>query len=92
MTADIAKDGLTFLMPGAARATAAPRRHAALLARLAAAAQWLAQMPRRRAVVDELARLSDHELADIGLTRTDLPRVFDPAFAASRSAASRAGN
>ena len=42
--------------------------------------RWLAEMPRRRAVLDELGRLSDHELADIGLTRGDLPRVFDPSF------------
>ena len=26
--------------------------------------------------------LTDRELADIGLSRVDLPRVFDPAFAA----------
>jgi uncharacterized protein YjiS (DUF1127 family) len=28
----------------------------------------------------ELACMSDHELMDIGLTRSDLHRVFDPAF------------
>ena len=36
---------------------------------------------RRQAVVQELAMMSDRELADIGLSRADLPRVFDPAFA-----------
>ena len=91
MTAHVAKDGMTFLMPGGSRATTAPRAPGALGGRLLAALQWLAAMPRRRAVLDELARLSDHELADIGLTRGDLPRVFDPAFTAGRNFARRAG-
>jgi len=46
---------------------------------------WLVEMPKRQAVMDELASLSDHELADIGLTRSDLPRVFDEEFAAERN-------
>jgi len=37
-------------------------------------------------VLDELSGLSDHELADIGLARNDLSRVFDPAFAHARRA------
>lgn len=32
--------------------------------------------------MQEMAMLSDRELADIGLSRVDLPRVFDPTFAA----------
>jgi uncharacterized protein YjiS (DUF1127 family) len=39
---------------------------------------------RRQETLREMEMLSDHELADIGLTRADLPRVFDPAFAADR--------
>jgi len=35
-------------------------------------------------VLDELSALSDHELADIGLSRTGISRVFDPAFAYNR--------
>ena len=35
----------------------------------------------RRAVLNELAQLSDRDLADIGLSRADLHRVFDPEFA-----------
>jgi len=35
---------------------------------------------RRQAVLQEMAMLSERELADIGLSRADLPRVFDPAF------------
>jgi uncharacterized protein YjiS (DUF1127 family) len=54
-------------------------------ARLGKLFQWLAEFPKRQAVMDELASLSDHELADIGLTRSDLPRVFDEEFAAERN-------
>jgi uncharacterized protein YjiS (DUF1127 family) len=44
---------------------------------------------RRQAVLQEMAMLSDRELADIGLTRADLPRVFDPTFAAQRACGGR---
>ena len=44
----------------------------------------LAEMPRRRAVLDELSVLTDRELSDIGLNRAELSRVFDPAFAKTR--------
>jgi uncharacterized protein YjiS (DUF1127 family) len=40
---------------------------------------------RRQAVLQELGMLSERELADIGLSRADLPRVFDPAFAADHA-------
>jgi uncharacterized protein YjiS (DUF1127 family) len=40
--------------------------------------------PRRRRVMDELAMLSDRELADIGLTRGDIPRVFEDRFEAKQ--------
>ncbi len=54
--------------------------NASLAARLQSAIAWVAGLPRRRAVLDELGALSDHELADIGLVRGELRRVFDPAF------------
>ncbi|MCI0754252.1 DUF1127 domain-containing protein [Teichococcus vastitatis] len=38
--------------------------------------------PRRRRVYDELSMLSDRELADIGLTRGDIPHVFETGAAA----------
>jgi uncharacterized protein YjiS (DUF1127 family) len=57
-----------------------------LLARIGAALRWVAELPKRRAVMHELNMLSDHELADIGLSRADLPRVFDAAFVAQRGA------
>ena len=37
--------------------------------------------PRRRAVIEELPMLSDRELADIGLSRASVRRVFDPRYA-----------
>ncbi len=38
----------------------------------------------RRSVLAELGSLSERELADIGLNRADLGRVFDPAFTTRR--------
>jgi uncharacterized protein YjiS (DUF1127 family) len=37
----------------------------------------VAEYPRRRRVMDELSMLTDRELADIGLSRGDIGRVFD---------------
>ncbi len=91
MNAHVAKDGMSFLPAAGSRKAAASGRSNGLTKRLTGAVQWLAQMPRRRAVLETLGSLSDHELSDIGLTRSDLPRVFDPAFVASRSFARRAG-
>ena len=48
-------------------------------------AHRFADWQRRRAVMTEMALMSDHELSDIGLTRSDLPRVFDPGFAADHA-------
>ena len=84
-----AKDG-TFLEPGTSRDKGAPGFRW-LRARVAGATHWLMDVARRQSVIAELSRLSDHELADIGLTRADLPRVFDPAFARSRAMARKAG-
>ncbi len=57
-----------------------------VLSSLWALVMWVAAMPRRRAVLDELNALSEHELADIGLSRTEVTRVFDPSFSAERNA------
>ena len=59
-----------------------------VIARLAGVVAWIIEFPRRQSVMAELAELSDHELADIGLVRSDLGRVFDADFAAQRARAS----
>lgn len=53
--------------------------------RIRRAALSLAALPQRRAVIDELNMLTDRELADIGLSRSDLSRVFEPGFSARRA-------
>ena len=61
-------------------------RQEAMQERDAKIGQWfrnmfraIAEYPRRRRVMDELSMLTDRELADIGLTRGDISRVFDMA-------------
>ena len=44
--------------------------------RVAALVEW----NRRQRDLAELRMMTDHELADIGLNRCDLPRVFSPGF------------
>jgi uncharacterized protein YjiS (DUF1127 family) len=51
------------------------------------AVTWVAELPRRRAVLGELQMMSNRELADIGLTRAELPHIFDAEFVAARNAA-----
>jgi len=55
------------------------RKTATWVARLLAK---LVEWRHRRRVIAEMAMMTDHELADIGLSRADLGRVFDPAFVA----------
>lgn len=96
MTAIVAKDGMDFVMlaslstagivPGARSADQSAPATPSFAARLAAGVKWLAELPRRNAVVAELSALSDHELADIGLSRPELNRVFDTKFAIERQA------
>jgi uncharacterized protein YjiS (DUF1127 family) len=47
---------------------------------LAAIGAALLTWPTRRATYERLRRLNDRELADIGLTRADVFRVFEPDF------------
>ncbi len=97
MNAPLAKEQMALLMsdsltmrdtyaPGTERTVAEQRpsgaRRIVTLCRNAMTA--LIEMPRRRAVLNELSVLTDRELADIGLSRAELGRVFDPAFAKSR--------
>ena len=57
------------------------RRGLSRLAAVAAAlGRTLAEYPARRRAYDELRAMTDRELADIGLTRYDVNRGFDPDF------------
>jgi uncharacterized protein YjiS (DUF1127 family) len=56
-----------------------------LLGALRNAVQWLVAIPRRRALIDELNSLTDRELNDVGLNRSDLRQVFDPRFTSARA-------
>jgi uncharacterized protein YjiS (DUF1127 family) len=62
---------------------------AALWRGLRAVALFIAEYPRRRAMFDQLQGMSDRELADIGLERADLARVFEEDFAIGRTVAAR---
>lgn len=91
MNAHVSQNDLTYVVPSAlSQSSSAPypmrRQRNPLLALMAEFGHWLGELPRRRAVLNELSAMSDHELADIGLSRGDLPRVFDPAFAKARQA------
>jgi len=91
MSAQIAKTGLTFKLPeslsyhttwdDADYEPVLPARTRGLLARLAGAVvarfnQWV----ERRTALEELSGMNDRELADIGLSRSDIPRVTEPGF------------
>ncbi len=66
---------------------ALPRHQPSLLGRLTAApVRWLSHYAERRRVMNELQQMSDRELADLGISRYDIPRVFDPRFAAEHAA------
>ncbi len=92
MTARVAKEEMALLLPNSLSnyAAFAPgeaeafRPQNGFVQKLADALRWMVELPRRRAVMDELNTLSDHELSDIGLTRSELSRVFDPTFIAQR--------
>ncbi len=82
-------DSLTYRSPvvegtDGTVADAGPARRS-LWQHLTGLVSGLLAFSRRRAVLDELASLSDRELADIGLNRAELSRVFDPRFAAARA-------
>jgi uncharacterized protein YjiS (DUF1127 family) len=93
MTSRIARDEMALLMPNSLGhyfqedASDTPRddEQPGLFARIGDFARWVASLPKRQAVLSELNALSDHELADIGLSRGELPMVFDADFAARRT-------
>lgn len=94
MTAHVAPQDMNLLLtdafsrgvsPEAARTAAKHASRRTLRTRMASFVAYLSELRQRRAVIAELSMLSDRELADIGLSRVDLPRIFEPAFAAARN-------
>lgn len=94
MTASVNKSGLAFKLPemlsyhstwdDADYAPVQPSRHVGLLRRaVSSIGDWVATYTERRRVIRELADLSDRDLADMGMTRYDIPRVFEPGLVSS---------
>ena len=93
MSAHIAKEEMALLMPNSLThyfkdepeyLVVPEPAGSGLFAKIGAAVRWIVSLPARRSVMDELNSLSDHELSDIGLSRSELTRVFDADFAAER--------
>ncbi len=61
------------------RATHGARNNSSLLGSVGRVGRWLRDVSRRNAVINELDRLSDRELADIGLNRSEIRSVFSMA-------------
>jgi uncharacterized protein YjiS (DUF1127 family) len=51
---------------------------------LASLTQGVRNWADQQTTLSEMGTMSDRELADIGLSRADVPRVFDPNFLADR--------
>jgi uncharacterized protein YjiS (DUF1127 family) len=91
MSAPITKDQLTFSLGNLTYigpdydagdvAAVKPDRKRGVRGWLNRLATALTEWNYRRTVAQELSLMTDRELSDIGLTRSDIGRVFDPAFA-----------
>lgn len=68
-----------------APAQAAPAPTVSIARRAADAIAYVIAFPRRRMAMAELASLTDRELADIGLSRSELRQVFKREFLAQRA-------
>ncbi len=71
--------------------TRLPRRRRGAFSRLLrGVTDWVGGIRERQSVLDQLAGMSDRDLADIGLSRGQIHAVFDPEFVRERDAAHRA--
>lgn len=96
MNAPVAKDQFTFSLGNLSyvdasyddgRAYAPVQRKGGVRKWLAGRVSAFAAWRRHQEALHQMEMMTDRELADIGLNRGDLPRVFDPAFAAERARA-----
>jgi uncharacterized protein YjiS (DUF1127 family) len=55
-----------------------------LFRRVASLGAAFSRMRERARAINELARMTDAELTDLGLARSDLPHLFDRDFQANR--------
>jgi uncharacterized protein YjiS (DUF1127 family) len=87
MTAHVSKEQLALMLPGTmslydherTETRETPRR--GLFARIAATiSDWAGRQGR----IDEVAALSDAQLADIGISRAEVPLIFSAGFATRR--------
>ncbi len=94
MTAPVTKSELAFKLPDMLSyhstwddadylPVVAPERHGLLRRAAAGIGHFVARRMERLRVMHQLEELSDRDLADLGLTRYDIPRVFDPGFVSS---------
>ncbi len=87
MNAPLSADQMALLMSNSlsySGSVAQAARPLTIGTRLAQFVSYLRSLPQRRAVINELSALSDRELADIGLHRAEMGRVFDPKFVEAR--------
>lgn len=91
MTAHISKDRMTFVLPemqsyhstwdDADYAPQTPAPHRSVLRRLAhGVAEYVRVMHERHVARAELETMTDRELADMGINRFDVNRLFDEDF------------
>ncbi len=88
MSAQFAKDQVSFQtstkLSSAMPAVYAPSSEGGVIAMVRQGAERIRRAFERRAVMNELSRLTDRELADIGLNRSDIGGVFDAAVITNR--------
>jgi len=92
MTAYVSKEELGLMLPGTMYhyftdapeyvVRRSPERTAPVAGLFERVRLWLTGWMTRQTEIAGIAALSDAQLADVGLTRADTRRVFDPAFAA----------
>lgn len=74
--------GPAYEEPQAARVNPPSAPAKSLLGRIVSA---IGEWRQRQVVLQEMRTMSDRELSDIGLNRSDLARVFDPKFASDHA-------